>query len=239
MRFTFLFLFMSLVHQPIRVNGRPVKGMRVHELVSALTAAGVPEASFPKDKAGKLSLLTSTVSAKRSKTGPLGTLEDGQSINDLSFDQAVAEVARRGGVVDALNPHEELRRVVCILTGQPCLVPQTPAAPPAPQPGVSPMVEGIYGPFGGSGKITDILPDDALLTSPFAPVTEYVLLPFTECVFPAEALPTRPQDSSAEDKLLSAHDEGTTSCARKRAKSKDRRGKERNNIKETTFPHSL
>ena len=232
MRFTLLFLVMSLVHQPIRVNGRPVKGMRVHELVSALTAAGVHESSVPKDKAGKLSLLTSTVSAKRSKTGPLGTLEDGQSINDLSFDQAVAEVARRGGVVDALNPHEELRRVVCILTGQPCLVPQTPAAPPAPQPGVSPMVEGIYGPFGGSGKITDI-------SSPFAPVTEYVLLPFTECVFPAEALPTRPQDSSAEDKLLSAHDEGTTSRARKRKKSKDRRGKERNNIKETTFPHIL
>ena len=132
MRFTFLFLFMSLVHQPIRVNGRPVKGMRVHELVSALTAAGVHESSVPKDKAGKLSLLTSTVSAKRSKTGPFGTLEDGQSINDLSFDQAVAEVARRGGVVDALNPHEELRRVVCILTGQPCFVPQTHAAlPPA------------------------------------------------------------------------------------------------------------
>ena len=121
---------MSLIHQPIRVDGHTVKGMRVHELKSALTAVGVAEASFPRDKPGKLALLTSVLSAQRSNTGLLGSLEDGQSINDLSFDLAVAEVARRGGDVDALDPHQELQRVVRILTSQPNLGGQPPVAPP-------------------------------------------------------------------------------------------------------------
>ena len=115
---------MSLIPQPIRVNGQSIRALRVHELVSELTAVGVPEASVPG--------LNTELSALRAQTGPLGSLEYGRSIEDLSVAQAEAEVARRGGDDAALNPHKELRRIVHILTGQssPAHAPPTPAAPP-------------------------------------------------------------------------------------------------------------
>ena len=113
----------SLRSVPVLLDdGQRVQNLRVPQLLSALTGLGVPTDTFPKLRAEKVILLTTTLSKSRATVGQFGALEDGRIINDLSADDVRAELVARGG--DPAHQgcqRSELQRIVRVLTNVPVL----------------------------------------------------------------------------------------------------------------------
>jgi hypothetical protein len=108
----------SLQSVPVLLDdGQRVRNLRVAQLVSALTALGVPTDTIPKLRADKVALLTTILSKSRAAVGQFGALEDGRAINDLSVDDVRAELVARGGDPAQQGcQRSELQRIVRVLT---------------------------------------------------------------------------------------------------------------------------
>ena len=108
----------SLQSVPVLLDdGKRVRNLRVAQLVSALTALGVPTDTIPKLRADKVALLTTILSKSRAAVGQFGALEDGRAINDLSVDDVRAELVARGGDPAQQGcQRSELQRIVRVLT---------------------------------------------------------------------------------------------------------------------------
>jgi len=145
----------SLQSAPVLLDdGQRVRDLRVPQLVSALTDLGVPTDTFPKLRAHRVVLLTSTLSKSRAAIGLFGALEDGRTINGLSIDDVRAELVARGG--DPAHQgcqRSELQRIVRVFTNVPAFTFGAPVPAPAP-PQTLPADGGAGGSRSSCGRAT-------------------------------------------------------------------------------------